>query len=945
MRDMSSNHVVPIHRNEHSPSSNRNEGSSGQDPDRAGQDAMHAQTRFREMVDRCAESVFIAQHGMIAGCNNAAQRIFGTPGGIALAGRALGEVLRDADEAGLPALPERLQAESLRRRLQLADGSTMNAEIAVMPCLDAAGAIDSGGAMLVCIHDAGAQQNLSAALFEQDQYLKLITDTAPVLISYVGADQRYRFVNLAYQQWFGHAREDIIGRTVQEIVGAAYGKLQHHVERALAGHAARFEIDLPTLGGERHAMALYTPDLRDDGSVAGFSAVITDITERSRSEQALREREQQLRLITDSLPVFIAQCDCDYTLHFVNKTYAGRFGFDPVDVIGKRVPDIIGDEAFAKLRQYMDATLRGEPQEHELSIPMADGSEHHMQLMYVPEYDANGEVVGLVAAISDISRLRDTEEKLQRRELEFKTLVENSPDIISRIDREMRHLYVNPSIEKLFNLPHQAYIGKTKSELGLPEDIARRWDEAAHKAFASGQEQRLEFEQVQRGGELQTRYFSGRVIPEIDRWGQIESVICIAYDVTERARMEKERDELLARERAARIQAETAARARDEFLAIVSHELRAPLNGIQSWAHVLENYVKDAIEIPLAQRALQGIKTGINQQVRLIEDLLDVTRMMSGRLRLVKQPMALLPALRSAVESVESAAAAKRIQLSCNYRITSEQIEGDEDRIKQIFWNLLSNAIKFTPEGGQVWLTATQTDKQICVSVSDNGAGVSPEFLPNLFNRFSQRDTSSTRVHNGLGLGLFLVRNLVELHEGSVTAESEGEGKGTTFSVVFPVRARNETYLTVGPHDVGAGNLPLPSLEGKTVLLIDDQEEARESLTVVLDAAGAEVFAAATFGQAAEWLASRAPGDYPDVLISDIAMPGEDGYAVLRKIRAWTAADGSRPLQRIPALALTAFAQREDRIRALTAGFQMHVTKPVAPEELIIVIDTLASRD
>ncbi|MEC4719538.1 PAS domain-containing protein [Noviherbaspirillum sp. CPCC 100848] len=905
---------------------------------------MHAQTRFRDMVDRCAESVFIVHHGVIAGCNAEARRVFGTPGGDALAGRALGEVLHDADDADLPVLPERLQEESVRCRLLSSGGTVMDAEISIMPCHDAAGSIEAGiaGAMLVCIRDAGAHQSLSAALFEQDQYLKLITDTAPLLISYVGPDERYRFVNLAYQQWFGHAREDIIGRSVREVVGDAYDMLQGHVQRALAGHAARFELDLATLAGERHVIAIYTPDLRGDGSVAGFSAVITDITERSKGEKALREREQQLRLITDSLPVFIAQCDRDYYLHFVNKTYADRFGFDPADVIGKRIPDIIGDEAFANLRQYMDATLRGEPQEHELGIPMADGSEHYMQLMYVPEYDADGEVVGLVAAISDISRLRDTEEKLQRRELEFKTLVENSPDIISRIDREMRHLYVNPSIEKLFTLPHQAYIGKTKSELGLPEDIVHCWDDAARKAFDSGQEQRLEFQQAD---ELQTRYFSGRVIPEIDRWGQIESVICIAYDVTERARMEKERDELLARERAARIQAETAARARDEFLAIISHELRAPLNGIQSWAHVLENYVKDAIEIPLAQRALQGIRTGINQQVRLIEDLLDVTRMMSGRLRLVKQPMALLPALRSAVESVESAAAAKRIQLSCNYRITSEQIEGDEDRIKQIFWNLLSNAIKFTPEGGRVWLTATQADKQICVAVSDNGAGVSPEYLPNLFNRFSQRDTSSTRVHNGLGLGLFLVRNLVELHDGSVTAESEGEGKGTTFSVVFPVRVRNETYLTVGPHDMGAGHLPLPSLEGKTVLLIDDQEEARESLTVVLDAAGAEVFAAATFGQAAEWLASRAPGEYPNVLISDIAMPGEDGYAVLRRIRAWSAADGSRPLQRIPALALTAFAQREDRIRALTAGFQMHVTKPVAPEELIIVIDTLASRD
>jgi CheY-like chemotaxis protein len=230
------------------------------------------------------------------------------------------------------------------------------------------------------------------------------------------------------------------------------------------------------------------------------------------------------------------------------------------------------------------------------------------------------------------------------------------------------------------------------------------------------------------------------------------------------------------------------------------------------------------------------------------------------------------------------------------------------------------------------------------VTVRDDGAGISPAFLPHLFNRFSQEDTSSTRDHSGLGLGLFLVRHLVEMHNGQVKADSEGEGKGTTFSVYFKLRPRTEQYLTVGPAEP-ASNMPLPSLEGRCVLLIDDQDEARESLTVVLSAAGADVFAAATAGEAIEWLSALAPDRYPDVLISDIAMPGEDGYAVLRRIRAWQAPNGSTPLQRLPALALTAFAEREDRIRALTAGFQMHVTKPVAPEELIIVIDTMAARD
>jgi len=575
-------------------------------------------------------------------------------------------------------------------------------------------------------------------------------------------------------------------------------------------------------------------------------------------------------------------------------------------------------------------------------VPTPDGKEHYMYIAYVPEMDRNGNVQGIVATLNDVTRLRETEEQLQRREREFQALVENSPDIISRIDRNMRHLYANPAIEKLSAIKASAFLGKTKAELGLPVGIVRAWDDAARAAFASGVPQKLEFEQMIDG---HIHFYSGRIIPEVDRYGNIESVVGIAYDVTERARMEKERDELLARERSARIQAETAARARDEFLAIVSHELRAPLNGIQSWAHVLENYVKDATSSPLAQRALQGIKTGVGQQVRLIEDLLDVTRMMSGKLRLVRQPLALLPALQAAVESIRSPAGAKHVAITCTYRITNEQIEGDADRVQQIFWNLLSNAVKFTPEGGNVWLNANASGREICVTIRDNGVGISPQFLPHLFDRFSQEDTSSTRDHSGLGLGLFLVRHLVELHGGRVKAESEGEAKGTTFSVYFPLRIRSDKYLTVRPPDEsGMATLQLPSLNGIRVLLIDDQEEARESLTVVLVGAGASVFAAASFPEALAWLGSCDRNMLPNVLICDIAMPGEDGYSVLRKVRAWKTPDGCAPLQRVPALALTAFAQREDRIRALTAGFQMHVTKPVAPEELIVVIDTMATR-
>jgi signal transduction histidine kinase len=398
--------------------------------------------------------------------------------------------------------------------------------------------------------------------------------------------------------------------------------------------------------------------------------------------------------------------------------------------------------------------------------------------------------------------------------------------------------------------------------------------------------------------------------------------------------------ELLACERAARIQAETAARARDEFLAIVSHELRAPLNGIQSWAHILESQVVDHGGNALVQRALKGIRIGIGQQVRLIEDLLDVTRMMSGKLRLVIQPVMLLPVIHAAVESLRGAAAEKHIAIVINHAISHQQVEGDADRLQQLFWNLLSNAIKFTPEGGNIAVHAAVNDGEVTVRIVDDGAGIPQEFLPHLFDRFSQEDTSSTRRQAGLGLGLFLARHLVELHGGQVAAKSEGAGRGSEFSVILPLR--KDSALTLRQRECEDR---LPSLEGLKILVIDDQLEARESLGMLLTSAGAKVVAPSSARAAFDWLATADMSEMPDVLVCDIAMPVEDGYTVLRKLRAWQTQEGARPLKQMPALAVTAFAQREDRMRALTAGFQMHMAKPIVPDELIVVIAMMTDRN
>jgi PAS domain S-box-containing protein len=897
---------------------------------------------YLQLMALCTDGIFLVLNGRIAYVNQAGVDLLGEPDADQLLGRSLLDAVRiDFSKVTHDYIESQLNScqccSPLRGKLRRVDGSTADIELLTAAYYNH----DSTGSIVI-LRDIAKPLDNAAELIDED-YLRLIADTIPALIAYVSNEERYLFINAAYETWFNRPRTDIVGHTLSEVLGSAYSIVAAHVAKALNGEIVSYEAKVKApLKGERTLAIVYAPDKSTDGTVRGFSLVAMDITTRRQRETVFQEHERRVWPSADTVPLLIAQCDKEYRLRFVNKSYAGRFGFDPKKAIGCRIPDLIGEERFALFRQYIDAALAGKIQEHEVKLPSQNVGDRYVHMMYVPECDENGEVRSLIAAFNNTTRLRRAEDQLHRRELEFKTLVENSPDIVSRIDRGMRHLYVNPAIERAFGINTAIYLGKTKSELGLPADMVLAWDNAAQAAFETGMEKRFDHEITIDG---KTRHFSTRVIPEPDRNGNIDSLLGITYDITERTRIERERDELLARERMARIQAETAARARDEFLAVVSHELRAPLNGIQSWAHVLENYVKEATAAPLAQRALQGIKTGVAQQVRLIEDLLDVTRMMSGKLRLVKQPLAVLPIIQAAVESVRDIGAAKRISISSTYKITNEQIEGDSDRIQQIIWNLLSNAVKFTPENGNIWLTASRADSNLCVTIRDDGIGISPDFLPYLFDRFSQEDTSSTRGHSGLGLGLFLVRYLIELHGGRVNVTSEGEGKGATFSVYMPLRSqRNKYTLASSSDDTADSHVTLPSLNGLHILLIDDQEEARESLTVVLTAAGANIFAAESAKEALDWLPSLAVDEMPDILICDIAMPGEDGYSVLRKIRAWKTESDFAPLRRLPALALTAFAQREDRIRALTAGFQMHITKPVAPEELIVVIATMVSR-
>ncbi|HXU07379.1 MAG TPA: ATP-binding protein, partial [Blastocatellia bacterium] len=413
------------------------------------------------------------------------------------------------------------------------------------------------------------------------------------------------------------------------------------------------------------------------------------------------------------------------------------------------------------------------------------------------------------------------------------------------------------------------------------------------------------------------------------------AALVLANDITGRKQAEAERERLLDQEQKAREQAEAANRAKDEFLATVSHELRAPLNAMLGWAQILRSTKVD--ESTLAH-AIEIIERSARTQSKLIEDLLDTARIVSGKLRLDIQPVDLTSLIENAVEVLRPAAEAKKINIELSLKAGREVITGDPDRLQQIVWNLLSNAIKFTPNRGEVTVHLERVDPHVRVTVSDTGKGISPEYLPFIFDRFHQVDGSSTRRHTGLGLGLSLVRHLVELHGGSVYAKSPGEGQGASFIINLPLRAvLPQSAEGEAPVFGGTSVLGAPSLQGVWALVVDDEADARELVATLLQQCGARVTPVGSALEALDVLATDENGRRPDVIVSDVSMPDVDGYELIHRVRELPPDQGGR----IPAVALTAYGRSIDRIRALSAGFQMHMPKPVEPAELATVVASL----
>ena len=575
----------------------------------------------------------------------------------------------------------------------------------------------------------------------------------------------------------------------------------------------------------------------------------------------------------------------------------------------------------------------------------------------VPDSPAPPDTDGGLPPVPDARRSEDGGMAL------VKAAVESANDAIliteARLDLPGPRIeYVNAAFTRMTGYGVEEIVGQTprilqgpKTDRGLLDRL--RNDLASNESFHG--------ETVNYRKDGQEYIVEWRITPLRDAQGQLSKWVAIQRDVTDRVRVQQERDRVLAGERAARQEQERTSRMKDEFLATLSHELRTPLNAILGWTSILRAQEQDGQVDPQdVEQALDVIERNARSQVQLVEDLLDMNRIVSGKLKLEIEPLNLAEVLADATDSVRHAADAKSITLIEATDPAAPRVPGDRARLRQVFWNLLSNAIKFTPRGGRIEVRQRQAGEETEeILVRDNGQGIEPDFVPHVFDRFRQADGSPARRHGGLGLGLSIVKQLVELHGGTVGAESAGRGQGAAFRVRLPTAGTAPGLRPAEPRPAGAlreaagvgtvsgapgamdenGAAPgweaKGSLRGLRLVLVEDEPDQRQLLRRVFVDQGAEVRVAEDASGGLELVRSVRP----QVLVSDLGLPGVDGYEFLRRVRELPPGEGGR----VPAVALTAFARTVDRQRALRAGYQAHVAKPAEPSELVAIIANLAS--
>jgi PAS domain S-box-containing protein len=772
--------------------------------------------------------------------------------------------------------------------------------------------------------------------------------------------------------------------------------VRHEVLQAFAGHTdLNIECRLVREGAVRWIALVGRADYADpsrQAGVLGITGVVQDISARKSIEDSLRQSEEMLRALANTIPQLAWMADADGAMVWFNERWYEYTGTTPEQATGWGWESVHDPAVLPSVLEHWHESVRtGDPFEMEFPIRGADGKYRWFLTRVNAVRDRRGHVVRWFGTNTDVDQVKRAEQALREESHVLELLNTTGSSLAST--RDLRSLlqtatdaatgvagarfgaffyYGSDGAGKLFTL--QTMAGATPAEFAsfaepgvnalfgapLPGAGIHRADDlttdprygaaAPHFGLPPGHPIRsyLAVPVVARSGEVLGSMFFGHPEPRVfsARTEQIVAGIAAQAAVAiDNARLyeaahqaAEERKVLLENERVARTEAERNSQMKDEFLATLSHELRTPLSAILGWAQVLRRGSRDQADL---QRGLTTIERNARAQAQLIEDLLDMSRITSGKVMLDMQTLAPSAFVDAAVETVRPAADAKNIRIEKHYAPSPGLVAGDPARLQQVIWNLLSNAIKFTPRDGLVELGLAHREGHVEITIRDNGIGIRPEFIAHVFERFRQADASTTRRHGGLGLGLSIVKHMIEQHGGTVRADSAGEGRGALFTIALPVakaqppagRHANARSLArgagaaVAPH---TSDLTLRDLSGVSVLVVDDDRDARELIARILADCQARVALAANAREALELFLAEPP----DLLISDLGMPDMDGFELLSRVRALDRERGGC----VPAIALTAFARSEDRLRALEAGFSTHISKPVEPGALIAAV-------
>ncbi|MCT7981929.1 PAS domain S-box protein [Laspinema sp. A4] len=832
-------------------------------------------------------------------------------------------------------------------------------------------ALDGSLDHAICIsRDITDLKQTQEALRETNQTLKALIQACPLAVMVLDPTGKVKMWNRSAERILGWSEAEAIGRQFPGIPAERREELQANISATLAGNPLMgAETRRLTKGGKLIDVAIWTAPLRDAKGNVSYLSILADISDRKQAEEALRDSEERFRTLVNSMDDIVFTLDRQGRHTAIFGRWFERTGITPENFLGKSAGDLFGPKAAEIHNTSNQKALTGESVIYEWSFQTEAGTQY-CQTSLSPLCDREGRVTGIVGVGRDITERQQAEQRqyflaevssVLASSLDYPTTLKSLANLVvptiadycviyiveeagqisglamAHTDREKEALLGEMEQYYPLDLNHEDGVVQVVSS-GKPILIPELTDEMRVAAARDPEHLRLM-------RELGCQ--SSTIVPLVARGRTLGA---ISFAIAESGRRYKAEDLMLAEELARRAgfaidnarlyrDSQEANRMKDEFLAIVSHELRTPLNAMLGWAQLLRTRKFDEAT---TERALETIERNARVQTQLIEDLLDVSRILRGKVALSLEPVDLSVAIASAIESLRPSAEAKQIQLIHNVTKSVGVVSGDINRIQQVVWNLLSNAIKFTPSEGRVEVRLKRSRNFAILEVADTGMGIAPDFLPFVFERFRQADSTTTRSYGGLGLGLAIVRHLLEMHGGSIRAYSEGTGKGATFTVTLPLlqRLQGNEAVQAGsdliPDDANLAEDDVP-LAGLRVLVVEDEADTLEFLITTLEMAGAIVQGVSSATQALAAIAE----EKPDILVSDIGMPELDGYSLIRQVRSQES--DSEPL--LPALALTAYARDSDRARALNAGFHQHISKPIQPDRLITVVKNLAVKE